>query len=195
MAEKHDLVHHPFCEAGRSDAMLTKTEDGYELRFGDDVLSKRVFSSGSIPGKNFIELEITGEEVVAMGEAPILHEFVTPGDFYVPIGEEARSVYEKLGDLLVGDDLEELCAMQEHFSMRGFPECPVPRVTTARHYEGFTGKTGAEPEDSVRCAFVPLWRRGTLRGARRPAQLCAPQDRGCGLRGAGPFSVRVLRRK
>ncbi|KAI5169287.1 hypothetical protein PAEPH01_0593 [Pancytospora epiphaga] len=154
MEEKYDLVHHPFYVSKPENTMLFKTSNGYEIRLGNTLLTKKIISTENASEKNFIELEIIGGEVKMLSETSTLHEFTTPADFYVPMEEKSRDAYTELSHLLVNDSLEELCKISEKYIDGGFPECPVPRTTTASHHHNFTVRVKAEREDSAKCASI-----------------------------------------
>lgn len=168
MTREYELVHHPFNVQDREETMLFRTDDGFELRFSNDALAKRVRATKSPGSKNYIELVIEDGIVRALGETRTLYEFVTPADFCIPISDEARCFYSELHTMLMGDDAGALAAYGERLTAAfcgeaghpqmplggGFPECPVPLTTAAAHFERFTGEIGPGSETCVRGATI-----------------------------------------
>jgi len=66
MDRPFELVQYPFKVHDQSDLLLYRSGDDFEMRFSKEVFSKRVASTHVNPCKNYIELEITDDEIAVI---------------------------------------------------------------------------------------------------------------------------------
>lgn len=142
----YELVLYPFKIHNIEEMILYRIEDNFEMRFSKDLFAKRVCSTKTTSSvKNYIEIEITDEEVVVMNKSDSIHQFKTPADFYVEIPTESREFYESLHSALVDQDISVLFKKATEIDSKikesGFPEIPVPLTTTSSHFENFETAT------------------------------------------------------
>lgn len=141
MAKNAELVLYPFKIQNTENIIMFRTNEGFELRFSRDIFSKRVSSTKISNQRNYLELEINDDTVVCVNEYNVLDEFITPADFYIDNGEDAKSFYKEIHSHLVNDDLENHLSfsleLNKSIKEAGFPEFNTCLATTATHFENY----------------------------------------------------------
>lgn len=142
---EQDLVQYPFKIFKKEQALLFRVQDGYEMRFTEEIGSKKVQSTVKQDTKRYLTLEIFDDGSVKIEEFNKLFVFDEPADFYVPASNDSKSFYNSIHESLVGNDLDKLFEkaidLDKYLQQYKFPEYPLPVLTSSTHFENFENAT------------------------------------------------------
>lgn len=150
------LIQYPFKIDREEDAILYRIDEDFEMRFTQELTSKRVSSSQKKSTRKYLELEIDDNNNIRIVKIyDKIHVFNQPADFYLPISEDSKFFYESLHSALIDGNLDNLSEKAKEIDKKvqkdGFPEFPLPLLTVSTHFENFEMATAKTDE----AFFIP----------------------------------------
>ena len=132
MKKDFDLIECPIIFNENEKINLYKKEREFKLTITEEETSKKITAQKINTNKKYLIIEKINEKYEITGETNNFYKFNTPADFYVPVSEETKKIFQEIHKNVMSDNFDDYSyKFHKTFNIenKDFPFYPNPLIT------------------------------------------------------------------